>query len=94
MLFQELTFFEFPYLVFDPSIDNTYKTGGNMKFVMVTVLPPMRSSMAPKLGRLSPMIRRNAIKHVLNKHLLQVKTEKFSKRQKSAAFQMAIFYVL
>ena len=50
---------------------------------MVTVLPPMRSSMAPKLGRLSPMIRRNAIKHVLNKHLLQVKTEKFSKRWKS-----------
>ena len=52
---------------------------------MVTVLPPMRSSMAPKLGRLSPMIRRDAIKHVLNKHLLQVKTEKFSKRWKSAA---------
>jgi len=42
--------------------------------------------MAPKLGRLSPMMRRNAIKHVLNKHLLQVKTEKFSKRWKSAAF--------
>ena len=77
-----MQFLIFPYLLLDPSIDNTYKTGGNMKFVIVTVLPPIRSSMAPKLGRLSPMIRRNAIKHVLNKHLLQLKTVIFSKRQK------------
>ena len=79
-IFLGIDFFHFPYLVFDPSIDNTYKTGGNIKFVIVTVLPPIRSSMAPKLGRLSPMIRRNTIKHVLNKHLLQLKTAKFSKR--------------
>ena len=53
-----------------------YNIGGKIKVMIVTVLPPIKLRIAPKLGRLWPIRRITIIVHVLNRIRFQLNAAK------------------